>query len=172
MARKSYYARIGYLTQEPSIFDGSIRENLLFSANRDCSDAEIYAALEQACCDFVDNQHVTLETEIGERGIRLSGGQRQRLAIAKLFLKNPEIVFLDEPTATLDSFSEEHVTQALDHLFQNRTVIIVAHRLQTVKQADEILVLKGGAICERGNHAELIAKQGVYAQMVELQSGF
>ena len=90
--------------------------------------------------------------------MRLSGGQKQRLAIAKIFLKDPEIILLDEPTSALDSFSEEAITIALDELFRDRTVIIVAHRLQTVKKADDIIVLEHGQVAERGNHTELIAK--------------
>ena len=104
--------------------------------------------------------------------MRLSGGQKQRLAIAKIFLKDPEIILLDEPTSALDSFSEEQITIALDELFQNRTVIIVAHRLQTVKKADDIIVLEQGKVLERGNHASLVAKNGIYNRMLELQSGF
>lgn len=104
--------------------------------------------------------------------MRLSGGQKQRLAIAKIFLKNPEIILLDEPTSALDSFSEEQITIALDELFRNRTVIIVAHRLQTVKKADDIIVLEQGKIVERGNHESLVAKNGIYNRMLELQSGF
>lgn len=102
----------------------------------------------------------------------MSGGQRQRLAIAKIFLKNPEIILLDEPTSALDSFSEESVTQAMENLFQGRTVIIIAHRLQTVKSADEILLLEDGTIVERGTHKELLDHDGVYRKMVEMQSGF
>ncbi|MBP6085687.1 ATP-binding cassette domain-containing protein [Patescibacteria group bacterium] len=94
---------------------------------------------------------------MGEKGIRLSGGQRQRLAIAKIFLKNPKIILLDEPTSALDSLSEEAITKALDKLFEGRTVVIVAHRLQTVKKADDIVVLDGGKIIERGTHTQLVA---------------
>lgn len=108
--------------------------------------------------------------------MRLSGGQKQRLAIAKLMLKDPSIILLDEPTSALDSFSEDEVTKALHNLFKNRTVIIIAHRLQTVKHADEIIVLgseeKGTQILERGKHKELVEKGGFYAEMLELQSGF
>ena len=107
-----------------------------------------------------------LETEIGEKGIRLSGGQKQRLAIAKLMLKDPSIILLDEPTSALDSFSEDEVTKALHNLFKNRTVIIIAHRLQTVKHADEIIVLgseeQGTQILERGKHKELQLTKFVY----------
>jgi ABC-type multidrug transport system fused ATPase/permease subunit len=102
----------------------------------------------------------------------LSGGERQRLAIAKLFLKNPEIIILDEPTSALDSFSEEKITQALNELFEGRTVIIIAHRLQTVKSADRILVIEDGKIKEEGNHAELVEKGGLYSRMLAMQSGF
>ncbi|MBP7774141.1 ATP-binding cassette domain-containing protein, partial [Candidatus Gracilibacteria bacterium] len=112
-----------------------------------------------------------LKTEIGERGIRLSGGQKQRLAIAKIFLKNPEIILLDEPTAALDSYSEEKVAKAFEHLFEGRTVIVIAHRLQTVKSADDIIVLEKGKIVERGTHTELLKLGKKYAGMVDLQSG-
>jgi ABC-type multidrug transport system fused ATPase/permease subunit len=104
--------------------------------------------------------------------VRLSGWQKQRLAIAKIFLKNPEIILLDEPTSALDSFSEEAITIALDELFKWRTVIIIAHRLQTVKKSDEIIVLEKGKIVQRGNHNSLVEQWWVYAKMLELQSGF
>jgi ABC-type multidrug transport system fused ATPase/permease subunit len=113
-----------------------------------------------------------IDTEIGEHGIRLSGGQRQRLAIAKIFLKDPKIVLLDEPTSSLDSFAEEAVTEAMENLFRNRTVIIIAHRLQTVKHADDIIVIDHGNVIERGTHDQLVSKGWYYARMLELQSGF
>lgn len=172
VARKTYFSNIGYLTQDPSVFDGTIRENLVSAAWRKCSEEEIKSVLSLTHCEFIWELPEGLETEIGERGVRLSGWQKQRLAIAKIFLKDPEIIFLDEPTSALDSFSEEKISEAFHRLFAGRTVIIVAHRLQTVKEADEILVLDHGQIIERGTHTELIAKHGIYHEMVELQSGF
>jgi ABC-type multidrug transport system fused ATPase/permease subunit len=136
------------------------------------NDEKIEAALRWAHCDFVWELEYGLDTEIGERGVRLSWWQKQRLAIAKIFLKNPEIILLDEPTSALDSFSEEHITKALDELFVGRTVVIIAHRLQTVKKADEIIVLEGGQVVEHWNHEELIKKWWLYNKMLELQSGF
>lgn len=171
-ALKTYYRSIGYLTQEPMVFDGSVRDNLLYSLPEQIAqittDIQLFEALKNAECDFVTN----LDTQIGEKGIRLSGGERQRLAIAKLMLKNPEIIILDEPTSALDSFSEEAITRALDRLFKNKTVIIIAHRLQTVKKADTIIVMENGKIIEQGTHQELIEKDGNYKKMVDLQSGF
>lgn len=170
IALKTYYPYIGYLTQEPMVFDGTIKNNLLYSLSdkmaTTITDQQLYEALKNAECDFITD----LNTEIGEKGIRLSGGERQRLAIAKLMLKNPEIVILDEPTSALDSFSEEAITRALDRLFKNKTVIIIAHRLQTVKKADTIIVLENGKIIEQGSSEELVNKGGQYKKMLELQS--
>jgi ABC-type multidrug transport system fused ATPase/permease subunit len=167
---KSYYKHIGYLTQEPMIFDGSVKENLLYSFDdmETSSEDVLWDALKRAECDFVTD----LNIQIGEKGIRLSGGERQRLAIAKLMLKNPEIVILDEPTSALDSFSEEKITKALDELFIGKTVIIIAHRLQTIKKADKIFVIEEGRVVEEGKHKTLMSKKGTYYRMVELQSGF
>lgn len=169
-ALKTYYPYIGYLTQEPMVFDGSVKNNLLYSLPNkiaeNITDQQLYEALKNAECDFITD----LNTEIGEKGIRLSGGERQRLAIAKLMLKNPEIIILDEPTSALDSFSEEAITRALDRLFVNKTVIIIAHRLQTVKKADTIVVLDHGKIIEQGTSSELIERNGQYKKMLELQS--
>jgi ATP-binding cassette subfamily B protein AbcA/BmrA len=172
-ALKTYYPHIGYLTQDPSVFDATIRENLISalpslqrgvpegrgdfvsakteqnpqplrdsSFAKELTEQKLISALRLAHCDFVFDLEHGLDTEIGERGVRLSGGQKQRLAIAKIFLKDPEIILLDEPTSALDSFSEEAITIALDELFKNRTVIIVAHRLQTVRKADDIIVIE------------------------------
>lgn len=169
---REYYSHIGYLTQEPSVFDGTILENLTYGAREEISEETLKKAIQLAECDFVYEFADWLGTEIWEKGIRLSGGQRQRLAIAKIFIKNPEIIILDEPTSALDSFSEEKINKAFHNLFKGRTVIVIAHRLQTVKEADEILVLEGGKIVERGNHSELVDSNGIYAKMLELQSGF
>ena len=167
----SYFRYIGYLSQDPSVFDGTVRENLTYGLTEEVDDARLYSALSHARCDFVQHFELGLMTEIGEKGVRLSGGERQRLAIARIFLRNPEILILDEPTSALDSFSEVAITEALQELFQNKTVIIVAHRLQTVKEADTIVVLGPEGILETGTHKELMQHDGEYAKMVDLQSG-
>lgn len=120
------------------------------------TEQKIKEAIELAECQFIYELENGLQTEIGERGIRLSGGQKQRLAIAKIFLKNPEIILLDEPTAALDSYSEQKVAKAFEHLFAGRTVIVIAHRLQTVKSADDIIVIEKGEVVERGTHETLL----------------
>jgi ABC-type multidrug transport system fused ATPase/permease subunit len=202
-ALRTYYPHIGYLTQDPGVFDATIRENLVSvlpslqrgvpegrgdfvsekseqnpqslrdsSFAKELTEQKLIKALKLAHCDFVFELEHGLDTEIGERGVRLSWGQKQRLAIAKIFLKDPEIILLDEPTSALDSFSEEAITVALDELFKDRTVIIVAHRLQTVRKADDILVLEWGQVVERGTHSDLVEKWGIYNRMLELQSGF
>ena len=168
----SYYAHIGYLTQEPSVFDGSIYENLTYALEWEIDDEKLSQIISLAKCDFIYEFPNWIHTEIGERGIRLSGWQRQRLAIAKVFLKDPEIILLDEPTSALDSFSEEAITEAMHNLFAWRTVIIIAHRLQTVKEADDIIVLEAGKVLERGTHEELVKQAGSYARMLELQAWF
>lgn len=169
----SYYKHIGYLTQDPSVFDGTIRENLEYGLS-DINEAKqsIEKIIPLAKCERIYDLPQWVDTEIGERGIRLSGWQKQRLAIAKIMLKNPDIILLDEPTSALDSANEQAVTEALNNLFKNKTVIIIAHRLQTVKNADEIIYIDDGKVIERGTHAELLALWWEYYTMVELQSGF
>lgn len=176
-ALRSYYPHIGYLTQEPWVFDATIRENLVSAITegehkQENIEEQLKKALHLAQCDFVFELEKWLDTEIGERWVRLSGGQKQRLAIAKIFLKDPEIILLDEPTSALDSFSEEKITEALNTLFEWRTVIVVAHRLQTVKRADDIIVIEWWEVVERGTHSSLSESGWVYAKMLELQSGF
>ncbi len=169
---KSYFADVGYLTQEPSVFDGTVKENLLYAVRDDISEEKIQEIISLAHCEFIYQLLDGLDTEIGERWVRLSGWQKQRLAIAKIFLKNPKIIILDEPTSALDSLSEQKITEAMHNLFINRTVIVIAHRLQTVKYADDIIVIENGKIRERGTHNELVKKKGFYKQMLDLQSGF
>ncbi len=169
---KSYYKNIWYLTQEPSVFDGTVLENLTYARDNEVTKQEIKEAIEMAKCEFIYELPNWLETEIWERWVKLSGWQRQRLAIAKIILKNPKIVILDEPTSALDSFSEEQITIALNNLFKERTVIVIAHRLQTVKHADKIFLIEDGKITEEGTHISLQEKWWLYAKMLELQSGF
>ncbi len=169
---KSYYQNIGYLTQDPSVFDGTILENLSYWSKEKIPEKVLKKAISQAECSFIYDLKNWLDTEIWERWVRLSGWQKQRLAIAKIFIKNPKIILLDEPTSALDSFSEEKISTALNNLFKWRTVIIVAHRLQTVKQSDDIIVLEKWKIIERWNHEKLMKKKWVYYKMIELQSGF
>lgn len=170
---QSYYKHIWYLTQEPSVFDGTIRENLFYAvADANITDSDLNHIIQLAQCQFIYDLPNGLDTQIGERWVRLSWWQRQRLAIAKIMLKNPSIILLDEPTSALDSFSEDEVTKAMNNLFQWRTVIIIAHRLQTVKHADDIIVIDQGNIIERGTHEQLITQWWYYAKMLELQSGF
>ncbi len=169
---KSYYKEIWYLTQEPSVFDWTILENLIYAAGENVDEEKIEKAIKLAKCEFIKGLPYGINTEIWERGMRLSWWQRQRLAIAKIFLKNPNIIILDEPTSALDSFSEELITKAMHNLFKWRTVIIIAHRLQTVKHADKIFVIEWGKVVEEWNHKELVKKKGIYKRMLDLQSGF
>lgn len=169
---QSYYYHIGYLTQEPSVFDGTLYENLLYATDKTPSEEELNNAVKNAQCEFIYDFEQWLQTEIWERWIRLSWWQKQRLAIAKIFLKNPEIILLDEPTSALDSFAEEEVKKAFDNLFKWRTVIVIAHRLQTVKTADIIYVIDKWKVIEQWNHHELIKLGCHYKKMLDLQSWF
>ena len=166
------YPHIGYLSQDPSVFDGSIRDNLAYGSQSEATEEQIRTALEKAEASFVFQFPEGLDTEIVELGVKLSGGQKQRLAIAKTFLKNPSVLFLDEPTSALDSLSEEAITKSFEGLFENKTVLIIAHRLKTVQQADVILVIENGAVAESGTHAELLEKDGKYARMLRAQTHF
>lgn len=169
---KSYYSDIGYLTQEPSVFDGTIKENLLYAVGEKTKKKDIEEAIKLAHCEFIYDLKDGIDTEIGERWVKLSGGQKQRLAIAKIFLKNPKIIILDEPTSALDSLSEQKITEAMHNLFKWRTVLVIAHRLQTVKNADKIIVIEWGKVREEWTHTSLTRKKWFYKQMLDLQSGF
>lgn len=164
-----YRKHIGIVPQEVILFGGSIRENIMYG-KPGASMEEIRQAAEKAnASEFIDSFPESYETKVGERGVKLSGGQRQRIAIARAILKNPEILILDEATSSLDAESEHLVQQALDRLMENRTTIIIAHRLATIKKVDRIYVLKGGRIVEQGTHDQLYILQGSYSNLVRLQ---
>ena len=160
---------VGYVTQDAHMFHDTIRENLRY-ARPEVTDEEIWSALEAArIATLVRTMPDALETVVGDRGYRLSGGERQRLAIARLLLKAPGIVVLDEATAHLDSESEYAVQRALDQALEGRTSLVIAHRLSTVRNADQILVVDGGRIVQRGTHHELLAQGGLYADLYRTQ---
>jgi ATP-binding cassette subfamily B protein len=160
---------IGVVTQDPHLFHDTLRTNLLY-ARPEAGEAELLAALEQAqILPLVQSLPDGLDTLVGDRGYRLSGGEKQRVALARLFLKAPDLVVLDEATAHLDSESEAAVQRALDLALSGRTSLVIAHRLSTVRQADRLLVVDGGHIVEQGTHAELLAAGGLYADLYRTQ---
>ena len=169
ISQQSLRKQIAMVFQDNFLFSGTIKENILLG-NENADDKTIWTALKNACLDdFVKGLPQGLETEIGERGILLSGGQKQRLAIARAFVKNAPIVILDEATSALDNKSERVVQEALDNLMKNRTVIVIAHRLSTVQNADKIVVINDGQIVEQGKHEELLKLNGAYAALYAMQ---
>ncbi len=161
---------IAVVFQDNFLFDGTIRENILLG-NENAKEEDIQKAIQMACLDeFIKTLKDGLDTQIGERGVLLSGGQKQRIAIARAFLKNAQIVILDEATSALDNKSEAVVQQAIDNLMQDRTVLIIAHRLSTVRNADKIVVVNYGEIVEAGSHEELLNKENsIYASLYRAQ---
>jgi len=165
----SLRAAVGYVTQDAHMFHDTIAANLHYAAPR-ATEEQMWDALEAAQIrDLVEELPDGLETVVGERGYRLSGGERQRLGIARLLLKAPPIVVLDEATAHLDSESEAAVQRALDTAMQGRTSIVIAHRLSTIRDADLILVVDHGHIVQQGRHEELLAEGGLYAELHRTQ---
>ncbi|RME27534.1 MAG: ATP-binding cassette domain-containing protein [Deltaproteobacteria bacterium] len=161
--------QVGVVRQEPVLFALSIRDNIRYG-RPDATDAEVEAAARAANAhDFIMQFPEGYDTLVGERGVRLSGGQKQRVAIARALLQDPRVLVLDEATSALDAESEHLVQEALERLMEGRTTVVIAHRLSTVKAADRILVFDGGRICEAGTHQELLARGGLYRQLVERQ---
>jgi ATP-binding cassette, subfamily B, bacterial len=169
VTQQSLHNSVGVVTQDAHMFHDTIRSNLLY-ARPDASDAELLAVIDAARIgELVAALPDGLDTVVGDRGYRLSGGEKQRLAIARLLLKSPDVVVLDEATAHLDSESERAVQQALDTALEGRTSLVIAHRLSTVRHADQILVVSNGQIVQRGTHDDLLVAGGVYADLYRTQ---
>ncbi len=168
MNLKSYRRDISLVAQEPNLFDASLRDNILLGVDTGAASEE---ELHQACRDagihdFIASLPEGYDTEVGTRGVALSGGQKQRIAIARALIRNPRLLLLDEATSNLDSETERQVQAVFERTKKERTMVVVAHRLATVQNADIIYVLGDGRVLEKGNHAALLKKKGVYYQMV------
>jgi subfamily B ATP-binding cassette protein MsbA len=161
---------IALVSQDVVLFNDTIAANIAYGRRNQASEAEVVAAAEAAnAMEFITAMPEGLQTEVGENGVRLSGGQRQRIAIARALLKNAPILILDEATSALDSQSEHHVQAALERLMQGRTTLVIAHRLSTIEKADRIVALQKGRIAEIGTHRELLARDGIYANLYRIQ---
>lgn len=166
----SWRSSIGYVSQESPIMSGTIRDNIAYGMEREVHDEEIERAAKLAnASEFIGALPDGFNTQVGERGIKLSGGQRQRIAIARALIRNPRILLLDEATSNLDSTSEHLVQKALEHLMEGRTTLVIAHRLSTVVDADQIAVLENGSITGTGTHQELYEKHSLYRELAEQQ---
>lgn len=167
---KGLISLMGVVSQEAILFNDTVFNNIAFGLEGVSEEDVINAAKIANADEFIVQMQDGYQTNIGDRGLNLSGGQRQRLAIARAVLKNPPILILDEATSSLDTESERLVQEALLKLMENRTTIVIAHRLSTIKYADEIIVLKDGRIHERGNHSQLMKKEGLYSHLCNLQA--
>jgi len=167
---ESLRSNIALVSQEVILFNDTVSANIAYGSRRNASADEIFMAAKAAhAIEFIEEMPQGFSTQIGEKGVKLSGGQRQRLAIARAILKNAPVLILDEATSALDNESERLVQGALENLMQHRTTLVIAHRLSTIENADRIVFLANGRIVESGSHAELIAKNGAYAQLHRLQ---
>jgi len=161
---------ISVVSQEPFLFNGTIRENILYG-KLEATEAELISAAKAANChDFITRLRDGFDTHVGERGVKLSVGEKQRVSIARALLKNAPILILDEATASVDTATERLIQEALEHLMAGRTSFVIAHRLSTIRQADQILVLRQGQIIERGTHEELLERDGLYAKLSHIQN--
>ena len=166
----SLRSQIGIVTQEPFLFNGTIRENIMYG-RLDANEEEMITAAKAANVhDFILALPDGYESRVGERGVKLSVGEKQRVSIARVLLKDPQILILDEATASVDTHTEKLIQEALERLMADRTSFVIAHRLSTVRNADQILVIEQGRIIERGTHRELLETGGLYAHLCEVQT--
>ena len=167
---ESLREQISVVSQEPFLFNGTVRENILYG-RLDATEEELFAAARAANChDFITRLSEGYDSRVGERGVKLSVGEKQRVSIARALLKNSPILILDEATASVDTATEKLIQEALERLMADRTSFVIAHRLSTIRSADQILVLRGGEIIERGTHEQLIERGGLYAKLARIQN--
>lgn len=166
----SLRAQISVVSQEPFLFNGTVRENILYGRLDATQDELVAAARAANCHEFISRLPDGYDSRVGERGVKLSVGEKQRVSIARALLKNTPIIILDEATASVDTATEKLIQEALERLMANRTSFVIAHRLSTIRRADQILVLRGGEIIERGTHEELLATNGLYAKLARIQN--
>ena len=169
--QKSLRSQISFVLQDTVLFSGTIWDNIAYGCP-DASQAQIYKAAQAAnAMEFIDKLPEKFNTAVGERGVTLSGGQRQRLAIARAIIRQSPILILDEPTSGLDSESEQLVVEALDHLMEGKTSVVIAHRLTTIRRASKIYVIENGGVAESGTHEELLQREdGVYRKLHDIQA--
>jgi subfamily B ATP-binding cassette protein MsbA len=161
---------MGIVNQDPILFNDSIFNNIAFGREGVTMEEVTQAAITANAHDFISAMEKGYDTQIGDRGVLLSGGQRQRICLARAVLGNPPIMLLDEATSSLDTESEKIVQDALTNLMRHRTSLVIAHRLSTIQNADHIIVLEAGRIVEQGTHRELIARQGLYKRLIDMQT--